>query len=1379
METRQDEEIGASTIALESNNTKDAMLTADGLAKVESENKERTMGQNSEHDAKLIKAIDESIAPTALHSDGIKQSSSQIANYEAKIEVSAIPESMKIDATENRVSMQGSTGDSNSQTTKEAESSAVGNEKAESRAAVKEKAGTNGTVSPEPVSRDEKPSSEGGDTAATKKKKKSIVNPNRAKMSFGEMITEVLLEDLSEKGLTLAILKDEMIARYHAGSARFDQFLKMNVKKMSKENKIVRGGAKYRLEKGYRAALWKEKREKEDMIWQKRLASGKITQAEFDARKLKMEQEEEKRQEAYDAFQEQNDAKKRKEEEARQREKEVRRFERAAKKKRTGGLPTPITDFIIHQELFADLMAVVEFSVEFAEVLKVTPFTAEMLFRGLQSTEVCPLVREIHLVLLGLVLEPEMEQDERMVRWDWFKMLNSLTWQEVLRRYLIRTTAVLGISEIPGEEEQFPHSELLKSADHLRTQPYVTLTLKQKIFVLRTLADEVMCHPEIAEEIENLVKEHQEESRKNNQADKMLGRELQACKKKKTLVEQGKRPTATAEDTSAKKKGKKMKKDAKGDNEKEEVEDVQEDGKDDDETDATPARPLSGRGKAHMKESLKKQIESMKEKREEIRMQMVLDEYNFRLRSEPWGEDYFGNQYWTFRADPGRLWLFGPGFAEESDLANDSESDKKPKKVRPVVKGWGYLDTVKQLKQLVTSLDHNYVSREGRLRRRIEDFEDVILADMAQDEAEKGEWAQKYGGKDSTNEQKMYNDDDDEEEEAEVSDDDDEDENGKKLKGKKKLGVTWDDRDPLAFKKFRNRENHVNGRELDLDNPDPDDEFLDDFDLKLFKDAEKPSMAAKILTKDLCAVARFVVTHGGKIAGGLNCYTSSVANTMVEMEGIGTKKPRVSFSKQGCKSLESLLASLEAAATEAVLETKKDNVIKGEQLRVLEERRRELEEQVKAKRSLERKKQRELKEERRHQAAKDRKRKIREWTGRPPRRKAAKRAVRDAKRATQGMRKSKRTHERVKRARLEGDDDLPEATMGGRIVKRVNYNVDAMFDDDAEAGDAEDDDDAFDELSSSDSEDDIKKVQYHEEDSDEDDEVIRAEDVMSDEEEEDSEDAEEDDNDDSAAAKEEEEESEEEEENKEDQNEKQKEEEGESKGEVENEKEKEGTKIVQEIKEAVKEVAQDQTEIQIKEDMEVSGPEAKRIKLMQEIENLFPIGLRIRCAKSYVGRPEMAYGKVKAFLPASYLDVNQVYDRWVVEFEDGSTKELLEDDMRQVYRNTRRYERELAMEGKEEELEDDDEDDVPKIPLEAMEDEEERRRVKVLWGTKSERDAWLYTLSTSVTCSSWATTIYQLANRVFVNNTFKENESLETDVKEIEKELKANADALG
>lgn len=131
------------------------------------------------------------------------------------------------------------------------------------------------------------------------------------------------------------------------------------------------------------------------------------------------------------------------------------------KRKAREALPKPPhgrSELIVPMNYFSDVMAIAEFCNHFsqAKALKLSFFSSEMLFKALQHGEYTQLIREIHMVLLDMILDPEHLTDSTIARMDWYEILNVITWQEILRCYLIRTMYLLG--------ESYPEYDALGNA---------------------------------------------------------------------------------------------------------------------------------------------------------------------------------------------------------------------------------------------------------------------------------------------------------------------------------------------------------------------------------------------------------------------------------------------------------------------------------------------------------------------------------------------------------------------------------------------------------------------------------------------------------------------------------------------------------------------------------------------------------------------------------------------------------------------------------------------------------------------------------------------------------------------------------------------------
>jgi len=825
---------------------------------------------------------------------------------------------------------------------------------------------------------------------------------------------------------------------------------------------------------------------------------------------------------------------------------------------------------------------------------------------------------------------------------------------------------------------------------------------------------------------------------------------------------------------------------------------------------------------------------------------------NFRLRAEAWGKDAKGNAYWTFRSDPGRLWIYGPGVRGErharekalgiktpkhSDSSKEDKSkssqsskdnvaiptvDTKVETVqeniheaegaavvpgasptsREALKRWRFYDTVDQFDGFLVSLDPMY-NRERHLKETLTDFRRFVTYNMVT-EAEREAAAKKAAEEETKREEEARQ----REQEQNASGEDQNDVPKKEADGtpieveevmdfaafrprpkrnaakqaeeqmrqsgrsakkpaavdpeppketKKKREKTWKDTDPDAYKKYRNLMNHVNGRELDLNKPDPEDNFLDDFDLKLFKDAERPVITARVLKKDLGELANFIEAHGGKFelengkedfvkeadavlgAWAKEDSTKSDVEKSTKMEEqkadnsnhmeidttlnsdgekngkVGVSAPEsVLFDTKARAGLEKICITLEQAATEAVIATKKQQII-DEAERIRQQKfEEELEKEREAQRVAMQEARKRRNDERRRAASVKRRRDLALRSGRNTRSAAS----------------ARKTRKRTKR------DEIPEATLSGRIVRRVNYREGAS--EDGSDSDSEGDEDVV--------------YRHMEEEDDDDEEDIRADEV----------DDEEDEND---------EEKELEDSDKEDEKELK---EAVKKKMAKAEAEAEAAAAAAAAAAATTTTSvEEETKVDVQEDIdiEVSGAEAERIQMMIKLETKFPVGLRVRCdlepqdqvksedTKSVLspskGRyvSHMVNGKVKSFNPASYLSMDRVQDLWSIELENGKTITLDEKETKIAYVRYRRYERESNNVNED----DNEEEDDGVMHVENEENQEEKRRIRVLWGSKSERDAWLHTLQASETCSAWSSAIYQLANRIFVNNALSNN----------------------
>ncbi|GBG29435.1 Nucleosome-remodeling factor subunit NURF301 [Hondaea fermentalgiana] len=1369
---------------------------------------------------------------------------------------------------------------------------------------------------------------ESGKKSGAKRKK---TNDLRGKKSFVDLVIKILYDRRrSTKGVSTQQLKKEMLNKYDCGSGRFTQHYQLTIKRMVKDKIIVKQGHRIKLDRKLQAKMRENEnrlaREKKEADFQRRMDAGEVTLEELAEKERKAKRAAEKKEEARKKAQERRDAKaaerakakaelggddkdkeKKKPGRKKKSDKDATQVKRRKKKAVTPGLPKPplpVMDLPFEPKIVQDLMAIAEFCSDFSHIVKLTPFSAEMLYKALTANDIVPLLRELHLVFLGLCLEPEMEQDEKVVRWDWFKMLNSLTWQEILRRYLVRSTALLG-------PEWPPYEDLVAAQRHLQTASYVTLSMPQKIAIIRALIDEVQSHPEMVEEVDRLAKELVQESTNLYHQDMSVRRQLTLVKMHQALLDQKLDTHYDEAFATGMGNAKNNSKSAPegGDSDAEDAENDDENASNTKSTSngrsvrgskrkfkkmktieqlTKEASPITGAKLKERKTFFEERLKELTQEKSDIVVQHARHQYaNFRLRAEAWGKDSKGNAFWTFRCDPGRLWIYGPGVRGEkqarenlpgsltaqekeeeaefqrrldagevtleemaqrerkakekkakADAASPKSIDSPPPKKRrgrppknkaalpPVptvdtkvetplspsraegaavvpgasptsresLKTWRFYDTVEDIDRLAASLDP-LSTRERHLKKTLTDFRDFIIVDMetekdreaarkrAEEEAAKEKErlakaeaetkaanAEPLGTENATNGESASakdggsNDNDNNTTPVEMDDfvevrsrhrpkrnaakvaevqmrssqmskaakqalakEAEAKAPAKKKKGRRRLTKTWTDKEPEAFRKYRNLMNHVNGRELDIRDPDPEDSFLDDFDLKLFKNAERPDVTARVLKKDLGELAEFIETRGGKfdMENGKDDFVqqaSDILSTMAaegeadseqananengaaeneeKKEGVKTEDggqnaaeasvDSVTFDVASRKKLEHLCITLEQAATEAVIASKKQKVL-DEAERLRQEKMREA---IEKERAAQRVAMRE---------ARKRRNETRTTRAAGKRGRAA---------ATRSGRRTRGSQVQKKQRRGE---QMPEATLSGRIVKRVNYKEGASSDDNEEDEEEEEEEE--------------EQVEMEEEEE----EDIRAEDV---------DDEEEDDQMEEPSA--------------------------DAKGEAEGGK---TTNTKVDAAEAAAKATEEEPNIEIKEDIEVSGAEAKRIEMMTHLERMFPDDLRVRCdlepaegdaAANGPSGSTLVNGKVKGFKPASYLSMDRVNDLWIIELENGETIDLNEKDTRTAYIRFRRYERDSNNV-----VEDDDEDDDVMM-VDDKENEEERRRIRVLWGSKSERDAWLHTLEASETCSAWSSAIYQLANRIFVNNVLKDEDEVDDDEDEDE-----------
>jgi len=1251
--------------------------------------------------------------------------------------------------------------------------------------------------------------SESKATSEKPKRKKRDGNSANKQKSYPDMIVETLLESRDKKGTSIQSLKKLIKERYKVQSSRFAKHMSMAVKKLISLGKLEKTGARYKLEAKLhakkRVTLLNKKRAAKEAEFKRRLKEGLVTEEELRERQQAAE-EEAKRKEA-----KAQRMKERAEERALAQDK-VKDLKEAKPEKKNLPIPAKPTDDLPYRECAHGILSIAEFCAEHAQVLKLEPFTVDMLYNALRADHVTSLLREIHLVLLALSLEPEMKQDETVTRWDWFKTLNSLTWQEILRRYLVRSVSLLGTDYISFKLLQ-------QACEHLSTKSYVSLSLETKVAIICVLVDDVTLHPEIVEAIDGMLKKRDELEKNKNDELRQDWAEARLLKASKKHLDQGLFPPKSVPEmkkpgrkkaTDRRDKVQKSEKDKDSEsgggenedvdkksndeeneeNENEEIEDdegdegidrADEESKDDMEEKAGQGKKKkkksssgSGKGSNKAKPS-KEQLASLKQenmerlKEVEARKDRNAAKYDdllmtYRLRPEPWGVDSLGNAFYTFLGDPRRLYVYGHGLRGE---------EPAPKKV------WRYYNTAAQVDSLIKSMDPQSKREQSLcavLKRQYdaivlqftpalsddpvpvsktngeatpgdqdvkmevsnslttEERDSVDSENNSNDEAGSGEDEErnqtssaanrsrptrgaavlakgrlkdqaqmgKYnkGGRAAESEKQASEADEEDKDKEELTDSDtisEESEVHKPTRPK-----TWQNDEPDAFEKYQNLLNYVEGLELDLDNPTSEQEEagLDDPDVKLFKGAERMSVAARVLRKDIVELSEFLTERGGgfKNDAGLKGFQARVEKVLLDSQR--DQVPDTSSVKQedGSEGLnDDNVAFPVASQKELGVICQELERVATEAIIASRERNvtRELERKEKLRIAQEKKKAA-LKANKSSKAALEREQRN-AW--RQAKAQNSKVSKRKGKRK---MRASTRKSSKRVRARDEG------YTSSGRATRRVNYNLDDLC--------ASSDDESGSSMSQSDTDTENDTGGEH---NDEDENV-------------------------DAQAK-------------------AKDEEGDmiaEVGAVDDE-----SKAGDEGDEGDNFKLHKKVQNVVNEDIDVPKEEAERIEILQRFENLFPEGSEVRCLTE---QGEVVNGEVKSYKPASFLTSELVDDIWTVELANGTSVELNEDAINEAADRLERYERDLARYGPSETTIDETKDIKETLPnsdaakaeptTEEEPDRDAQLNVRVLWGTKSERDAWFLSCDLAKTCASWAAVFYQLANRIYVNNSLKEDE---------------------
>mmetsp|Transcript_10463 Transcript_10463/g.19591 ORF Transcript_10463/g.19591 Transcript_10463/m.19591 type:complete len:1189 (+) Transcript_10463:3-3569(+) len=744
-----------------------------------------------------------------------------------------------------------------------------------------------------------------GDEESKIKKKRAA--PGSKQKTYAEMIKLAILELDNKGGATLQSIKRFISEKYDLALAqkhptRFNTQICVALKKLVDSDILLKNGWKYRLEASLMKTLRSKKRAKEDMIFNRRLKNGEVS------------------------LQEMTEYKRRKEDELEEKRARKNRRPSSSSTKKTSRVvlplpPTPKSDLLFPGELAHELMSFSEACNEFSRILRLTPFTVDMLYRALSSLHVTSLIREIHVAFLRLCLDPQVCEDEVLSRTNWFEVLNSITWQEIMRRFLLLTSSKLG--------KAYPDYHALRdAAKRLRGSGYASLPIKTKIAVLRMLLDESFSHKYIQDEIEYKVKTKSNLGVQKWHEDNDDRMKLNICKAKKKVLDKGQMPLEDDEENENKvvqsKKTKKPKI-------------------------KISTAPVNERAIDNAKKLNSKQIEDLKRRMEQRNAQYLRDKFKHRFRAEPLGRDGPGNQVWHFQSDPSRLYIFGSALRGE-------------KFGRPT---WRYYDTKEDLDSYIASLGDGS-QREKMLLTNLERFYQNITRRFPRKvvTGEAGE-----GGKDNTSRSSTPTNAGNESlpEEiplcerirprrgaAKVAE--------SLIKGqtvpygpggqqyRKRVEKTWKDSDPNAFEMYVNLLGPSHGRELDPfgSREDEDSEDEDVAELMMFQNADYPVANAKIVEREFFELAEYLNRITGQFTKETSLadfkesvtkalkplYESEGAATVVSLERIRNSSfESMELAEPRRDLLRSLSLQLEKAATDSIILMKRRKIMDKEKSR--------------------------------------------------------------------------------------------------------------------------------------------------------------------------------------------------------------------------------------------------------------------------------------------------------------------------------------------------------------------------------------------------------------------------------------------------------------
>jgi hypothetical protein len=616
---------------------------------------------------------------------------------------------------------------------------------------------------------DEEEGAQGGG----KRRKPNRRRKGASKRSYPDQVLDIIMDSTDKAGCTIHTIRKIMLEVNSgpggAAPIKVHQHLGIAMKKLTAENQISGQGVRWRLQPNVAQRLKAQRQraaeEAEEAEWQRKVRAGEVGEAEQVARVQAKEEarlaEEGKRREKTEKMAERARLRRARETAQREREREETAVKAAPRKKKLEEhLGDPIKAAVLKADKakyapavprddlrFAHvapwLLGITEFLFEHCDVLKLHPFTVDMLYDALVSDQVSALLRELHLCLLGLVLEPEMKQAEVVTRWDWFKTLNSLTWQEILRRYVVRAAALLGPDFSAREQLTF-------AAEHLRNRGYVGLPLESKIMVLQVLVDDVHAHPEVVEAVDAVLRYRDEQDRFKNEAQRADWREVARIKFENKYFLRGEVPPppgaedeanaaeaahAAAEEEQGqgqgddngngnggrRKKANSSTKPPRG-GAKSGASAADEDGAKDKKSEERP-KLSNNEAKAALaaNDARIAVLDAKREARNKVwEAQMLV---THRLRCESWGQDRQGNEFYSFHCDPARLYVVGKGMRFEETLPTNR---------------WRYYDQVEQVDRLIQVCDEKYSKRERHLKRLLTEHHAAIAAGLIKPESAAG-----------------------------------------------------------------------------------------------------------------------------------------------------------------------------------------------------------------------------------------------------------------------------------------------------------------------------------------------------------------------------------------------------------------------------------------------------------------------------------------------------------------------------------------------------------------------------------------------------------------------------------------------------------------